>query len=306
MKIALAQSDIIWEDKKANLSIAESFINQASKENIDLILFPEMSLTGFTMDVENHSEHYAFNSNHLNIKTDTLCNKENCEDNNNLLENNSSNANNNINTIAEMRALALKFSINIGIGYIEKLEGNSKCRNKYVVISKTGDILSNYSKIHPFTFGQENKYYSGGNAIVATKVNEFNLSTFICYDLRFPEIFQIASKEAELITVAANWPEARKEHWITLLKARAIENQCYIAGINRVGLGDGIKYSGNSLIIDPLGNIVSSSSDGMEGLIIAELDINLVNSVREKFPLKNDRREDLYNDLKENIVESIH
>jgi len=260
MKIALAQTDIVWEDKIINLSIAETFIKQASTEKVDLVLFPEMSFTGFSMNVEALGE----------IKKET---------------------------IEEIKKLALKYKINIGIGYIEKLSDNKKALNNYSLISSNGELLSNYSKIHPFSFGTENLHYMGGRSIVNTQINNVTISTFICYDLRFPEIFQIASKNADLIIIAANWPEIRKEHWITLLKARAIENQCYIVGINRVGIGDGIKYSGNSLIIDPLGNIVSSCMDNLEGLIIGDLDLSLVYSVRENFKLKLDRKESLYYEL---------
>lgn len=276
MKIALAQTDIMWEDKKANLDIAETFIKRAAEENVDLILFPEMSLTGFTMNVEGLGEYY--DKNHWNFN----------------------------NTLAAIKKLSVKYSINIGIGYIEKELEESKGKNKYAVISKLGEVISNYTKIHPFTFGTESKYYCGGDKISYFNIDDFNLSTFICYDLRFPEIFQIASKEAELITVAANWPKARINHWVDLLKARAIENQCYIAGVNRVGNGDGIEYNGNSLIIDPLGNVIGSLLDGIEGLIVAELDVDLVHNQRKNFPLKKDRREDLYRELAGEIIESIH
>ncbi|WP_017414068.1 nitrilase-related carbon-nitrogen hydrolase [Clostridium tunisiense] len=285
MKIALAQTDIIWEDKKANLHIAESFIAKASEENIDLILFPEMCFTGFTMNVENCGEVYDWNS--------EIPSQSSAET-----------------TIALVKTLAINHGINIGFGYIEKILGQAKGRNNYAIMSKDGEILSNYSKIHPFSFGTESHYYFGGEKIVHCRVNNLNVSTFICYDLRFPEIFQIASKEAELITVAASWPKGRINHWIDLLKARAIENQCYIAGINRVGIGDGLEYNGNSLIVDPLGNIVASSLENIEGLIVAELDVDLVHSLRRDFPLKADRRESLYKELLidniEAINESIH
>lgn len=263
MRIALAQSDIIWENKVLNLSVAESFIEQGVKEKVDLILFPEMSFTGFTMSTNNMAD--------SNGETEEY-----------------------------IKNLALKNKINIGIGYIELNNGNSKAKNNYSIISKEGIVLSTYSKIHPFSFGTENLYYEGGEDISYATIEDFIISTFICYDLRFPEIFQLSSKKAGLITVAANWPSSRKDHWITLLRARAIENQCFIAGINRVGTGDGIEYSGNSLIIDPLGNIISSSMENMEGLIIGDLDISLLESTRNNFKLKEDRKEALYYKLYRN------
>ncbi|EQB89370.1 putative amidohydrolase [Clostridium punense] len=285
MKIALAQTDIMWEDKKANLDIAETFIKRAAEEKVKLILFPEMSLTGFTMNVEVHGEYYETSSKNMN--------------------NDKSHWNFN-RTLDAIKQLSIKYSINIGIGYIEKELEESKGKNKYAVISALGEVISNYTKIHPFTFGTESKYYCGGDKISYFNIDDFKLSTFICYDLRFPEIFQIASREAELITVAANWPKARINHWVDLLKARAIENQCYIAGVNRVGHGYGIEYNGNSLIIDPLGNVIGNCLEGVEGLIIAELDVDLVHNLRKDFPLKKDRRESLYRELAGEIIESIH
>lgn len=101
----------------------------------------------------------------------------------------------------------------------------------------------------------------------------------------------------DLITVAANWPESRKEHWITLLRSRAMENQCYIAGVNRIGIGNNINYSGNSLIIDPLGKIIGSTEEGVEDILIADIDRSLVSRVRNSFKVKEDRRESLYHKL---------
>ncbi len=156
--------------------------------------------------------------------------------------------------------------------------------------------LVNYTKIHPFSFGSETKFYESGNEIKLFNAFDFTIAPFICYDLRFPEIFQIASKTATLITVASTWPMKRREHWITLLKARAIENQCYIAGINRAGEENGLIYSGDSMIIDPLGNIISSLYME-EGLVIADILQDDVIKIRERFKLKEDRKDSLYCNL---------
>ncbi|WP_280634511.1 nitrilase-related carbon-nitrogen hydrolase, partial [Clostridium beijerinckii] len=125
------------------------------------------------------------------------------------------------------------------------------------------------------------------------EIDGFKIAPFICYDLRFPEIFQIASKEAQIITIAANWPKEREKHWITLLKARAIENQCYIIGINRVGIGNDLHYNGKSIFVSPDGDILNEISE-KETLIIKELEIDMIKAVKEKFDIKKDRREDLY------------
>jgi predicted amidohydrolase len=260
MKLSLAQMDILWEDKTANKIKCEAFISAASKQSVNLILFPEMSLTGFSMNVSLLGE-------------DSLGE-----------------------TVSWFRAKSMQYNISIGFGFIYSTNSNVKGLNNYIVFDPQGNLLSNYSKIHPFSFGKEAEFYEGGNEIFVFNLDQWDIATLICYDLRFPEIFQIASKKASLITVAANWPESRISHWETLLRARAIENQCYIAGVNRVGSGDGIKYCGHSLVIDPLGNVIAEGKDE-EKLIVCEINIENVYNIRKDFRLKADRRESLYKSL---------
>lgn len=254
MKIAVAQIDIKWECSHINMRKIEELVDQASKKNVDLILFPEMSLTGFTMNI------------------DKLPQSE-------------------LQIINWIEQVAHNKKINIGLGFAIKI--NNKGINRYAIISKEGEKLINYTKLHPFSYGKEDTKYYKGIDILSCKISEFEIAPFICYDLRFPEIFQIASKEAELITIAANWPKSREDHWIALLRARAIENQCYIIGINRVGEGGGIEYNGASLFINPNGDILNEISN-KEELIIKDIDINEVKRVRDMFNLKKDRREQLY------------
>ncbi|MEG1256142.1 nitrilase-related carbon-nitrogen hydrolase [Clostridium sp.] len=261
MKIGLVQNNILWENKQFNLISSKDLFKKAKTMCIDLLLFPELSFTGFTMDVEKLKEF-------------------------------------NLSTINYISSLCKTYGINAGIGYIQGIHDNIKGKNNYAIISSNGEIICNYTKIHPFSYGTESNYYLGGDDIVFATIKDITLSPFICYDLRFPEIFQIASKKCDLITVAANWPNLRKEHWISMLKSRAIENQCYIAGINRIGIGNKIVYSGNSMIIDPLGKVIASADDGVEDIIVAEVDNSLVNKVRSTFKFKDDRREDLYNKLR--------
>jgi len=253
MKLALAQLDITFEDKTINKETVLNYIKYAVSEKVDMIFFPEMTLTGFSMN--------------------TSCVGEN-----------------NNETLDFFKEMSFKYNIFIGFGYIK---GTSHCKNKYSVVAPSGVELVNYSKIHSFSFGEETKFYESGNEIKVFSAFGFAISPFICYDLRFPEIFQLASKTANLITVASNWPIERRDHWITLLKARAIENQCYIAGINRVGEGNGLNYSGDSMIVDPLGNIISTLYME-EGLIIADIFEDAVTEVRKTFRLKEDRKETLY------------
>ncbi len=258
MKIGLAQMNMSFEDKPVNFKKCISFLKQAKEKSVDLILFPEMSLTGFSMNVE-------------------LIGEENNE------------------AINWLKKHAIEFGFFIGLGHVDK--ANNKGLNKFTIVSPEGKIACSYTKIHPFSFSLEDKFYEGGEEIVYTEIKGLNVAPFICYDLRFPEIFQIASKKANLIIVAANWPKLRRDNWITLLKARAVENQCYVAGVNAVGVINGLEYSGDSMIIDPTGRIIAEASD-KEQLIIANINIEEVVSYRNSFPLKQDRKEALYSILK--------
>lgn len=257
MIIAIAQIDITWEDSNENIKTIEDFVKKASENEVELILFPEMALTGFTMDI-----------NKLLVSEDEI--------------------------ISWIKKVAVNNNINIGIGFAVKVDERGK--NKYVVVSKEGKILTMYTKIHPFSYsGEDNRYYSG-DEICICKIKEFNITPFICYDLRFPEIFQLASKEAQIITVAASWPKSREQHWITLLKARAIENQCYVIGINRVGSGDGVYYNGASIFVSPSGEILNEMNSE-EMLIIQDLKIEKIRDVKDRFDIKKDRREELYRNI---------
>ncbi|GAA0115132.1 nitrilase-related carbon-nitrogen hydrolase [Clostridium senegalense] len=258
MKLGLAQTNIKWEDKKFNINIAEKFILEAKTKNVDLILFPEMSFTGFSFNVEKLGEDDDF-------------------------------------TIDKIKLLSNKYDIAIGFGYIKKCfyENTLLGKNEYIVVYKN-NIISNYTKIHPFSFSNEDKYFISGSTIVFSSIKDITFSTFICYDLRFPEIFQIASRKADLITVASNWPIERIDDFKLLLKARAIENQCYIAGINRIGNDPSLIYNGCSCIIDPFGKEVISIENS-EILLVADIDKNLVLNHQKDFPLKADKKYNLYN-----------
>ena len=254
MIIGLAQMNITWEDIDENMKKVEYFVKKASEDRVELILFPEMTLTGVTMDI-----------NKLSLTEEEI--------------------------IDWIKKVAINNSMNIGLGFAIKVD--EKGKNKYAIVSKDGSILVKYTKIHPFSYGGENAKYHNGDEICICQINQFNITPFICYDLRFPEIFQIASKEAQIITVAASWPKSREEHWITLLKARAIENQCYVIGINRVGLGNGLEYNGASIFVSPSGKILNEVNSE-ETIIIRDLEIEKISEVKREFNIKKDRREELY------------
>lgn len=256
MRIAICQTHIIYEDKTLNYERAEAFIKRAASEKCDIALFPEMSFTGFSMNT-------------------ALTGEKDRE------------------SARLMRNLAAKYSIAIGFGWTElKAKG---AENKYTVLNSVGNVISEYTKIHPFSYSDEDKYFLKGKNISLFEYKDFKISSFICYDLRFPELFQAVSDRADLIIVPANWPETRAEHWKTLLKARAIENMCYIIGINCVGDIDGIPYSGNSSAYNPSGDCLGEIN-GKEDILVIDIE-NDVEEYRKTFPVKNDRQTDLYKKL---------
>jgi len=254
--IGLAQIDIVWENKIKNYSKIESFFQTAQKQKVQFIIFPEMVFTGFTMNT----------------------------------------------AILDIAANELKWIINkckqycmyAGVGYA--LKENNISKNCFAIISPNGEIISNYTKIHLFSHADEQNYYRKGNEIVFANINDFCVSTFLCYDLRFPEIFQYSSSKANMLIIAANWPKVRINHWRNLLISRAIETQSYVVGVNRTGATNSIEYTGASMIINPYGEIISEISNE-EKLIIGNADINDVIKVRDEFNTKRDCQISFYRNL---------
>lgn len=256
MRIALAQMDMAWEEKEKNYEKSLSFLEKARKCGADLLLFPEMSMTGFSMDTEKIGEEAG-----------------------------------NLETLEYFKGQAAKNRLHVGIGYVKKKGRLSY--NCFSLLDSRGEVQLEYEKIHPFSYGKEAGFYQGGERLFCCQVKEFCVAPLICYDLRFPEVFQILSKKAQLIVVPANWPAVRQEHFELLIRARALENQCYVAGINRTGEGDGISYGGGSLAADPWGNVIARADD-KEGLLCADLDLAAAEQYRTDFPVKKDRRDSLY------------
>lgn len=259
MKLALTQMNIIWEAPEENRLQCQRLTKEASENHCDWIVFPELTLTGFTMNPECFREDPCDHSPTKKFFQD----------------------------------LSRKYSIGIVFGYIAVQEGRNY---NHLAIVREGRTIMEYAKLHPFSFGSEAEHYTGGSQITTCQVpianhKEICLSGFICYDLRFPEIFQLASKKAELIFVIANWPEERIRHWHILLQARAIENQCFIIGVNRTGTGGGLCYPPSSIAFDPYGESIAA---GPAELLYADIHPELVTEYRKEFPLKKDRREEIY------------
>jgi predicted amidohydrolase len=147
-----------------------------------------------------------------------------------------------------------------------------------------------YDKIHPFSYGGEHEHYAAGTSFLTVDVEGLRVSCFVCYDLRFADEFWALAGDTDCYVVVANWPAARRHHWRSLLTARAIENQAYMVGVNRVGAdGNGVAHAGDSMIVDPLGEALATGA-GSEAILVAEVDATVVAGVRARFPFLADRR----------------
>lgn len=248
LTISICQFPISFLNWEQNCQKALHYIEIAKTNHAELIIFPEMTLTGIANTVAPMADTTGKN-------------------------------------LKFFQMAAQKHSIAIGFGWGNPC--NDKLENHYTVMDADGTVLSDYIKIHPFTYGGEDRCFVRGKEFQTFEYQGFRICTFICYDMRFPEIFQAASKDADLIIVAANWPEARNLHWKVLSQARSIENQVYFAACNCVGNINHLHYSGDSTLYSPEGKKLGSLS-GKEGLITCTI-TNDVASIRNGFPVKQDR-----------------
>ena len=264
MKIALTQFDMAWEDKALNKHRAKAEIEAAKKAGCDMVIFPEMTLTGFSMQLSVVAELPGENG-----YTETM---------------------------DWFLQQSIEADIVLVFGYVKWMPDKKKAANMLAAV-KNGRVLYEYQKIHPFSYAGEDEYYAGGNAVSRFQYKDVIFGGFICYDLRFPEIFQIISEETDAIIVIANWPEERICQWEALLRARAIENQCYILGVNRYGSGDGLTYPKSSMAFDPTGKKIGESK-GENTFIQVMVEKEKVRECRNSFPVRQDRREALYRGLR--------
>jgi predicted amidohydrolase len=261
VKIALVQFDIAWEDPAENHRRVARRLEEASRDGARLALLPEMFPTGFSMDAARIAQPPGG-------QTETFLKK-----------------------IAGELSLWIIGSLPEAGG--ETPEGKAAApRNTALVVSPAGEVVR-YAKIHPFTYGGEHRHYAAGDRVVTVSIDGVRVTPFVCYDLRFPEPFRFAAKETDLFAVVANWPDARREHWRTLLRARAIENLAYVAGVNRVGDGGRLHYAGDSALIDPWGETLVEG-DAADRVLTGNIDPGKVADARAKFPVLEDVRMEAY------------
>jgi len=248
LRISLVQPDIVWENPLANRSKLDRLLAPL-KGTTDLILLPEMFTTGFSMKVRELAEEMDGES------------------------------------VAWMKRWAADISSAIAGSLI--IKENNHFFNRFVFVTPEAEITF-YDKRHLFSMGMEDYFFQKGNRRVVVNYAGWRIALFVCYDLRFP-VWCRSLGEADLVLFTANWPGKRKIVWQTLTRARAIENQLYVAASNRTGTdGEGVSYSGESLVISPKGDFLCDLGNRMNSTGTCILSLSELNLFREKFPVARD------------------
>lgn len=269
LRVGVTELNIGFENREEAKKCCLEVMEEASANGVELLVFPEMTLTGFTMRPWLYAESWD--------------------------------ADNIPDSVSFFMENSRKYKMKMAFGYIravmadsDKMDDETKepvYENRLVLVDGEKVVLD-YAKIHPFSYSGEDKVYRAGEKLVQAQVKDIRIGGYICYDLRFPEIFSAMRDQYEAIMVIANWPETRAEQWKTLLKARAIENQADVIAVNRVGDGDGLHYIPGSHVYDWLGRDVSIRVS--EKLRVADIDPGAVRHARTEFPQTNDRKNTFY------------
>lgn len=246
LKITIIQSELHWENVEENLAMFAKKI-EAINEQTDIVVLPEMFTTGFSMESVKLAEKMDGKS------------------------------------VKWMKQLAVKKNSVITGSIIIEEEG--KYFNRLLWVQPDENVLT-YDKRHLFRMAEEDKHFTAGEERLIVEWKGWKVCPLICYDLRFPVWSRNSLPAFDCLIYVANWPEARKEPWYKLLEARAIENQVYVVGVNRVGFdGKDISYSGNSAVIDPKGNSISNIKTKLNETVTIELNKQALEDFREKFPV---------------------
>lgn len=261
MKVAVAQISCSLGDPKANLSKVREFSGQAKNAGAELIVFPEMTDTGYSMPViEKHASHWETGF------------------------------------VLDLQQIARELSIAIISGVSER-DGPS-IYNSQVLVDPNGHVAATYRKTHLYAVApvEEQTCFAPGHSFATFKLGGLQFGFSICYDLRFPEMYRkmTMDQNAGVFVISSAWPFPRVEHFRTLALARAIENQSYVVASNRVGKDDELWFCGSSAVVDPRGVLVAAASADREELIYADLSQKLIESVRRRVPSLGHRRQDLY------------
>ena len=256
MNICALQLDSVWENPRANFAKVERMLAAQPPAAGSLIVLPEMFGTGFSMDLSKTMDGDSRGTEDF------------------------------------LSALALRYRCTVTGGVVNPGAGG-RGRNESVTFAADGSVLARYVKQQPFTGfgdGDESAIHEAGTGPVLFRLGEFTAAPLICYDLRFPELFRAgAQRGADLFIVIAAWPEVRIGHWITLLRARAIENLAWVIGVNRTGTEPKVECGGRSIVVDPHGELVADAGT-TETMLTAKIDHAVAAAWREKFPALRDAR----------------
>jgi predicted amidohydrolase len=253
MHIVACQFDIAWKDRQANFARVRSLLSQRTTPPGSLIILPEMFASGFTMNV--------------GVALDAAGD-----------------------TIVFLGELARAYQSTVVAGIVDK-HADGRGLNQAVVIGPDGQEVTRYTKMHPFTPAGESDHYAAGDTVVTFEHGDFTVAPLICYDLRFPERFRDAVRlGAEVMLVIASWPAARAAHWTALLTARAVENQAYVVGVNRIGSDPAHTYPGLSTVIGPQGDVLALADDTPTALH-ADIDREALLAYRRALPFLQDMRD---------------
>ena len=256
MKVAAVQHDIVWEDPDANFARLAPMIADAAAEGARLVALTELYSTGFSLETARTAEPPGGASEEF---------------------------------VADQ---AIAQGVWVGASMPVR-DGTNLPFNRFVLAGPAGERY-HYDKIHPFSYGHEDEHYAAGGGRVTVDIEGVRVTLFVCYDLRFADQWWAAARDTHCYVVVANWPAGRREHWRTLARARAIENQAYVVAANRVGSGGGLDYAGDSAVYGPFGEEVAIAADtgivGTEEIVYADVDPEHVAKVRAQYPFLQDRR----------------
>jgi predicted amidohydrolase len=245
LTVALGEYDTGWHDPKTSIASASRLVRRIAEVGADLVVLPELATTGATTEGDRA---VALDSPDITA----------------------------IREMAQANALWL-------ITGIALRETRGGCAvNAAIAVNPDGEVVAIHRKRRLFGFAGEDREFTPGTESTVVDVNGVRLGLFICYELRFPELFRPVARDVDAMVVVANWPANRHEHWDALLRARAIENQCFMIGVNRTGFADGLSYLGGSTVFDPWGDRLSAMP--VHATRIAAVDTERVRALRESHP----------------------
>ena len=269
LRVGVTELNIGFENREEAKKCCLEVMEEASANGVELLVFPEMTLTGFTMRPWLYAESWD--------------------------------ADNIPDSVSFFMENSRKYKMQMAFGYIravmadsDKMDDETKepvYENRLVLVDGENVVLD-YAKIHPFSYSGEDKVYRAGEKLVQAQVKDIRIGGYICYDLRFPVWSRNTSNEYDLLIYVANWPIPRRKVWDILLQARALENISYVCGVNRIGKdGRDIPHSGGSVVYSPKGEVLATVPDNEEAIATASLNLSSLQEFRLKFPAWKDADE---------------